>query len=316
MKMHRTYQISIITVSALLSLTFVLAAWGAANGIAADFSSTVPFELGEGGFLPGDSITIQRVSGTSPTIRTGETYCVEGAYTLASKEKADLALFATTMSKGSTPTDPSQIMHVEKGTGTFRLVKVMREEGYLHLSFYPASGGSSFGGVYFGQGKWVNHDKGWSHLATDAQSPDHGATASSTGAPLSLTGPNQALLEYLGEPVESPADMSAAYSKDGLIKAIQTAARNAGITVKRVEIDDSEFPFLVGVICKEGDYSKLTDQIRKLDGYEYNGSVGSHTHNAMNIVPYRAFPSALGERIGHRTGLRMQVLQNKLTRLE
>jgi hypothetical protein len=316
MKMHRIYHISIITVPALLSLTFVLAARGGANGIAADFSSTVPFELGEGGFLPGDSITIQRVSGTRPTISTGETYCVEGAYTLASKEKADLALFATTMSKGSTPTDPSQIMHVEKGTGTFRLVKVMREEGYLHLSFYPASGGSSFGGVYFGQGEWVNHDKGWSHLATNAQPPDHGATASATGTPVSLTGPNQALLEYLGEPVEPPADMSAAYSKDGLIRAIQAAARNAGITVKRVEIDDSEFPFLVGVICSQGDYSKLKAQFRKMDGYEYNGSVGSDTHNAFNLVPYRAFPSETSQRISHRTTLREQIFYEKISKLE
>ncbi len=56
----------------------------------------VPFELGTAEFSPGDSITIQRVTGTSPTIRTGETYCVEGTYTLASRDKADLALFATT----------------------------------------------------------------------------------------------------------------------------------------------------------------------------------------------------------------------------
>ena len=124
------------------------------------------------------------------------------------------------------------------------------------------------------------------------------------------------MLEYLGNPVQPPADMSDAYSKDGLIKAIQTAAQNAGITLKHVEIDDSEFPFLVGAICKEGDSSKLTDQLRKLDGYEYNGSVGSHTHNAMNVVPYRVFPPALGERIGHRTGLRMQVLCDKISRLE
>jgi hypothetical protein len=316
MKMHRIQHLSITAVPALLSLSLSLAAWGGANSIAADFSSAVPFELGEGGFLPGDSITIQRVTGTNPTIRTGETYCVEGTYTLASQEKADLALYATTMSKDSTPTDPSQKIRIEKGSGTFRLVKTMREEGYLHISFYPVSAGGSFGGVYFGQGEWVNHAKGWSHLDTHAQSQDHVPTANSTGRPASLTGPNQALLEYLGDPVEPPADMSAAYSKDGLIKAIQTAARNAGITLRRVEIDDSEFPFLVGVICKEGDYSKLTDQLRKMDGYEYNGSVGSHTHNAMNVVPYRVFPPALGERIGHRSGLRMQVLCDRISRLD
>jgi hypothetical protein len=192
----------------------------------------------------------------------------------------------------------------------------MREEGYLHVSFYPVPGGNCFGGVYFGQDKWVLRHKGWSYLDTHAHSSDHTTAGSSTGAPASLTGPNQTLLEYLGDPVEPPADMDPAYSKDGLIKAIQTAAQKAGITVKRVEIDDSEFPFLVGVICMEGDYPNLSDQLRKMDGYEYAGSVGGRTHTAMNVVPYRVFPPALGERIGHRTGLRMQVLQNKLTRLE
>ena len=316
MKMHRMEYRSITSAPALLGLTLALAAWGGTNSIAADFSSTVPFELGEGGFLPGDSITIQRVTGTGPTIRTGETFCVEGTYTLASQEKAHLALYATAQSAVPTPDEPSQSTLIEKGTGTFRLVKTMREEGYLHISFYPVSSGGSFGGVYFGQGEWVNRDKGWSHLDTHARSADHVAAVSSTGGPVSLTGPNQTLLEYLGNPVQPPADMSDAYSKDGLIKAIQTAAQNAGITLKHVEIDDSEFPFLVGVICREGDYSKLTDQLRKLDGYEYNGSVGSHTHNAMNVVPYRVFPPALGERIGHRTGLRMQVLCDKISRLE
>jgi hypothetical protein len=316
MNMHRIQDISTIIAPTFLSLTLALAAWGGTNSIAADFSSAVPFELGEGGFLPGDSITIQRVSGTSPTIRTGETYCVEGTYVLASKEQAHLALYATAQSAVPTPDDPGQSTLIEKGTGTFRLVKTMREEGYLHISFYSVPAGSSFGGIYFGQGEWVNRDKGWSHLATQPRSPDSVTTASSMGGPVSLTGPNQVLLEYLGDPVEPPADMDAAYTKEGLIKAVQTAARNAGITLKRIEIDDSEYPFLVGVICKEGDYSKLKDQLRKMEGYAYNGSVGGDTHNAMNIVPYRVLPSALFERVSHRTGLRMQVLHDKISRLE
>ena len=207
-------------------------------------------------------------------------------------------------------------MRIEKGTGTFRLVKTMREEGYLHVSFYPVPTGGSFGGVYFGQGEWVLHHKGWSYLEPRARLPGLRATGSSAGGPVSLTGPNQALLEYLGDPVEPPADMDAAYSKDGLIKAVQTAARNAGISVKRVEIDDSEFPFLVGVICKEGDWEKLKEQFRKMDGYEYNGAVGSQTHNAFNLVPYRVFPSEVCQRISHRTTLRMAMLYDKITRLE
>jgi hypothetical protein len=312
MNMHRIQDISTTIAPAVLSLTLALAAWGGTNSIAADFSSAVPFELGEGGFLPGDSITIQRVSGTSPTIRTGETYCVEGTYVLASKEKAHLALYATAQSAVPTPDDPGQSTLIEKGTGTFRLVKTMREEGYLHISFYSVPAGGSFGGIYFGQGEWVNRDKGWSHIVTQPRSPDSVTTASSTGGPVSLTGPNQVLLEYLGDPVEPPADMDAAYTKDGLIKAIQAAARKAGISVKRVEIEDSEFPCLVGLVCKEGDFSKLTEQLRQMADYEYNGCISSSTHSAFNMVPYRVFPSHVSERISHRTGLRNQIFFDKL----
>ena len=316
MKMRRVQNILPAIVSALLTLWLALAAPAATNELAAEFPSVVPFEVGEGEFLPGDSITIQGVRGTSPTIRTGETYYVEGTYTLASKERADLALFATTVSKGATPTDPSQIMRIEKGTGTFHLVKTMREEGYLHVSFYPVPAGNCFGGMYFGQAKWVLHHKGWSYLDSHSRGQDYLGTGNTTGGPVSLSGPNQALLEFLGDPVEPPADMNAAYSKDGLIKAIQTAARKAGMSVKRVEVDDSEFPFLVGVICREGDYPKLKDQLRKLDGYEFNGGISSPTHCAMNLVPYRVFPRAVSQRISHRTGLREQVLFDKLLRLE
>jgi hypothetical protein len=316
MKMNRVQHVIATTVPALLSLTFALAALGGTSDTAADFPAVVAFEVGKAEFLPGDSITIQQVRGTSSTIGTGETYCVEGTYTLASREEADLALFATTVSDIPTPIDPRQHTRIEKGTSAFRLVKTMRQEGYLHLSFYSVPSGGDFGGVYFGQGKWVLHHKGWSEPLQKTQAKDHTATVASTGQPVSLTGPNQFLLEYLGDPVAPPADMDAAYTKDGLIKAVQTAARNAGITLKRIEIDDSEYPFLVGVICKEGDYSKLKEQLRKMEGYAYNGSVGSNTHNAMNIVPYRVMPPALFERVSHRTGLRMEVLHDKISRLE
>jgi hypothetical protein len=316
MKMPCALHTLTITMPALLSLALALTAPAATNNTAAELSSVVAFEPGEAEFLPGDSITIARVSGSSPTLKAGETYCVEGTYTLASREKADLALYATTKTATPTPTDPSQIMRIDKGTGTFRLVKTMREEGWLHVSFYPVPSGSCFGGIYFGQGEWVLRHKGWSYLDTHPHGQDSLGAGSATGGLVPLTGPNQALFEYLGAPVEPPADMSASYSKDGLIKAIQTAAQNAGITVKRVEVDDSEFPFLVGVICKEGDYSKLTAQLRKLDGYEYNGSISSSTHSAMNLVPHRAFPRAVVQRIDHRTGLREQVLFDKILRLE
>ncbi len=301
---------------ALPGLMYAPAAWSEASNGPATFPYTVEFQLGEAEFLPGDSVTIQRVTGTSATIGVGETYCVEGSYTLGSRDKADLALFATTASKVATRTDPSQIMRVEKGSGTFRLVKTMREEGYLHVSLYPAPSGSAFGGVYFGQGKWVLHHKGWSYADPQDRSPDYTTTGASAEESVFLKGPNITLFKFLGDPVEPPADMDPAYTKEGLIKAVQTAARKAGVSVKRVEIEDSEFPFLVGIITKEGEWTKVTEEFRKMPPYAYNGSHSTPTHCVFNLVPYPAYPRQVSERVGHRTGLRCQVFLDKLLAME
>jgi hypothetical protein len=315
MKTNRILHMSTFTLATLLGLTAALAAPVEAAITAADFPATVPFERGATEFLPGDSITIQQVRGTSATIRTGETYYVEGTYTLASRDQADLAVFATTASAVSTPTDPSQITRVKKGTGTFRLVKTMRGEGYLHLSFYPVPGGSAFGGIYFGQGEGVLKNKGWSYFDKNTASPDYTTSGSPAEETVVLKGPNQAIFKYLGAPVPPPADMNPAYSKPGLIKAIQTAAQRAGISVQQVEIEDSEFPFLVGVVVKEGDFDKLTAQLRKMPDYEYHGSISSHTQASFNIVPYRVYPSQVSERIEHRTGIRNQMFFDRLQRM-
>ena len=302
--------------SLLLRLLAALLTFGAlASGTAAtietsqEFPYEVRYELGEAEFIPGDSITIQAVHGTKSVIATGETYCVEGIYTLGSREGAALSLYATSSNPNPTPVDPKQIVRVKKGTGSFRLIKTMNEEGYLHVSFYPVSSGSGFGGVYFGQGKWVLHNKGWSYLDDAARARDQADAGGPTTA--SLAGPNRALFEYLGDPVEPPANMNPAYSKDGLINAIQLAARNAGVSLKKVQIEDSEFPFLVGLVCEESDFAKLREQLKKMDGYDYGGSVSSHDHYALNIVPYRAFPSA-SERISRRLAVRQRMFYDRL----
>jgi hypothetical protein len=129
---------------------------------------------------------------------------------------------------------------------------------------------------------------------------------------LSMDGPNQILFNYLGNPVEPPADMNPVYTKEGLTKSIQSAAQNAGISLKRLEIDDSEFPFLVGVICESGQADKLKEQIRKMPDYTWAGGVGGDTSYAMNIVPYRAFPPEAGQRIYRRLLLREAVLLDKI----
>jgi len=273
-----------------------------AQPAAGDLPHAVQFELGKSEFAPGDSITILQVRGTSEGITVGETYSVDGTYVLASHDAADLAFYATTVgASGPTPVDPQQHVKIKKGSGSFHLVKTMSQDGYLHVSFYPLESGSGFGGVYFGQRDRVLH--AWSH----------------SGSAVSLSGPNQALLEYLGNPVVPPVNMDVRYTKEGLTNAIQAAARNAGVTVKKMAIDDSEFPFISGVFCAGSDSIKLKEQFRKLDGYGYGGSVGndansdgSDTCNVFSLVPYKAYPEGTFRQIYHRLGLRQQVFYDQI----
>ncbi|MCX6903186.1 MAG: hypothetical protein NTW03_06835, partial [Verrucomicrobia bacterium] len=120
------------------------------------------------------------------------------------------------------------------------------------------------------------------------------------------------MLEYLGDPVEPPAPLDPRYSKAGLSAAIQSAARAAGITLQSVEFDDSEYPFLIGVVCQKGDFPKLREQVRRLNGYEDHGSVGSQVCNTMNIVPWRTYPAEASQRIERRITLRQQIFLEKL----
>ena len=106
--------------------------------------------------------------------------------------------------------------------------------------------------------------------------------------------------------------MDAAYTKEGLTSAMQEAAQAANITLTKVEVDDSEFPFLVGVACaNRGDIEKLKEQIRKMTAYNYTGGIGGDTGMVMNLVPYSAFPTDAHERISHRMMLREAVFYDK-----
>ena len=308
MKTSQT-KLSILT-RAVLGAFWLLAGASSHGGSAQDFPKSLKYELGDREFAPGDSIVIRELSGTSEEVQPGGVYCVSGDYTLSSQAEADLSFFATTTNRTPTAIDAEQTMHVTKGTGTFRLVKKMTEPGYLHLTFYSQKASRGFGGVYFGQGEWVLHNKQFSY--TNAASSE-GATAREV--PL-LSGPNAVLIEYLGNPVPPPPGMDAAYSKEGLMKAVQTAAANARVQLKRIDIDDSEFPFLVGAaFSKPGDKEKWGEQIGKLAGYVCSGGTSSDTCYALNIVPYPAFPSDAGQRIYRRLMLREAVLLEKTSAL-
>ena len=127
---------------------------------------------------------------------------------------------------------------------------------------------------------------------------------------------NQVIYDYLGDPISVPADLDPAYSKEGLIQAIQLAATNAGVTVEQILIDDSEFPFVIGVVTSEkGDENqKLKEQIKKLPDYEYHGSVSGENRSAFNIVPRRAFPPGTEQRINRRLMLRYSIVYDRISR--
>jgi hypothetical protein len=195
---------------------------------------------------------------------------------------------------------------VTQGSGTFRLIKTMGQEGYLHVSFYPKNG-SGFGGVYFGQGAWVLHNKNWASSGANATSLAGQASPQSQVSAAS-NGPNAAMSKYLGAPVPPPPAMNAAYSRQGLADAIQLAARNAGITLTRVEIDDSEYPCIVGVVCQEADWKILLDQMQKMPGYEYNGGYETAKCHTFTLVPWSEIPANSMQGAFRRLGVRELML--------
>jgi len=293
-------------ISAILALCVTLPLLGDTSDI--DLPHVLKVERGSSDFAPGDSITIAEVRGDTDDIRAGGTYCVSGTYTLASEDEADLSFFATTTNRAATPIDPKQTVRVKKGAGSFRLIKKMTDMGDLHLTFYSRASGQGFGGVYFGQGQWVLRDKHFSYRHAAAHPQDY-----ISREPVSTSGPNQVLFNYLGNPVTPPADMDAAYTKDGFISGMQSAAQSAGISLVKLEIDDSEFPFLVGVVFAEkGDKEKLMKQIEKNEAYSPSGGVGGKTSYAMNLVPHRKFPPEMSDRIYHRMMLREAVLFDRI----
>jgi hypothetical protein len=121
------------------------------------------------------------------------------------------------------------------------------------------------------------------------------------------------VLNYLGDAVLPPPNLDRAYTREGLANAIQEAARNAGVRLKKVEIDSSEFPFLAGVVCEqEADFEKLKSQFSQMEAYRYGGSVSSHTTFAFNLVPSSAYPQDAMDRIRHRTMLRQQMFFDQI----
>ncbi|MEO6002979.1 MAG: hypothetical protein ABIZ04_13445 [Opitutus sp.] len=110
----------------------------------------VPFTVGAQHFNRGDQIIIEQVLASSPALKVGDQIVVRGRYELASAPTATLGLFST--HRGAAKPDAiasSQQAAIKAMKGTFELSWQIAYAGDLHVSFYPAIRGESFGGVYF-----------------------------------------------------------------------------------------------------------------------------------------------------------------------
>jgi hypothetical protein len=107
-------------------------------------TESVNFEITRSGFMRGDSIEITGITGTSSRLKADETYIITGRYNLASHDRAMLHVYAT---NGQTYSD--QGPDILKGSDEFSRSFRFLEDGWLHLSLYPADRGSAFGNVYF-----------------------------------------------------------------------------------------------------------------------------------------------------------------------
>ncbi len=271
------------------------------------FPQVIDFELGASGFEAGDRITITSVRGDRPHIEPGGSYCVEGTYTLASADNADVAFFCTSHGpSGSTPTQPSEIVKITRGAGTFRLSKTNMADGWPHISFYTRDG-SSHGGVYFGEKGRENtimRNQGWFQPVGEINAANP---------------PNRALMAYLGNPVPLPADMDARYDKENLLKAFTNLCGKADLVIIKAAVDDSEFPFLIYGLIEGRHTLPEKPQFEEQKGYTYGGSVRGSTSDgttyfAVNMVPQSQYPKDQSEACNRRLMVRLQMLADKAQR--
>lgn len=89
------------------------------------------------------------------------------------------------------------------------------------------------------------------------------------------------------------AQGDARYTPEALKEAFATVCRATGYQPLRVEVDQSESPFIVyGVLAGRCDYGGIRDALASVPGYAYAGCFtsvagdGSRTLFALNLTPY------------------------------
>ena len=278
-----------------------------------DFPYVIQPQLGDAEFAPGDGITIISIRGNREHLEKGGRYILTGSYTLASADKATLAWYATAPvtdgESGETPFNAAEETLVTSGSGTFHLEKTLINNGWLHLTFYVKS--NSHGGIYFGEKgfeKTVLKKKIWSDFSKNISTDQIRNMLS--GSDNKLT--NHAIIAYLGDPVSPPADLDTIYSSKNLMAAFTSLMEKQGVTIKKLAVDDSEFPFLLyGVLGGKYDFRNLN----LMKGYSYGGAICGNngkgdTQFSLNMIPTDQYPRGQAGACYRRLTIRLQMLHD------
>lgn len=123
------------------------------------------YEVGALEFQAGDELIIDRLDLDRSDFEPGAIIRVEGRYRLDSRSAATLYLGTTVSNASEASFNPkeSNRITVESGEGTFALTHRIPGHGYPHLTFYDRETGAPFGGIYFGKGETVLHERSWSY---------------------------------------------------------------------------------------------------------------------------------------------------------
>src|SRR5216110_1181873 len=147
-----TRTMAVVLASSLCLQTGLRSVQAAQDTTEADFRYVIPYEPGTSAFAAGDQITIASVRGNRMHLERDGAYLVQGSYTLASVDRAEILFSCTTPAPSSpTPITDGQDLKVTRGTGTFSLKHRTRCDGWFHVSFHVAGEGRSHCGIYFGE---------------------------------------------------------------------------------------------------------------------------------------------------------------------
>lgn len=131
------------------------------------------------------------------------------------------------------------------------------------------------------------------------------------------TVPAGSQLNLTGAPAEiSAGDIDARYTPEGLRAAFAVLSQKLGRRALRVEIDQSEFPYLVyGEFEGNCDYRDIRDVLRTMPGYTYGGSTtavrqrGAMTSFVIHMTPRSEYAHHADGSTDHRILQRMRDLR-------